>query len=304
MKCENFLLLIDAYLEDELESQETLKVSEHIARCESCAFSYQKSLREQEIFERYFLEAEATPALWKNLQSAIREEKIVQPTSLSTIFGRNFEKIFRDIFLSFSPRKTAFAGVSILVLCAFIFLFIERENSSVERAERNNSIPPVSQFDEQVERSSSGISDDQKEDAQANQTTSVPKTAARHLRVTQIRRPSEKRKVLPSGNLETALKQTKLKNDLLPGEQKYLETIARLTEEVKSVETRMPPVLAVEFKRNLSTVDQAIVETRRAAQRHPKNSDVANFVASAYRSKITLLSEIAKQSKSSTPDFK
>ncbi len=304
MKCENFLLLLDAYIEDELESQETLEVSKHIAVCESCAFSYKKSLREQEIFERYFLEAEATPALWKNLRSAIREEKIARPSYSSTPIAAKFEKIFRDIFLVFSPRKTAFAGLGILVLCGFIFLFTERENPSVEHAERNGLIPRVSQFDEQAERSSSGSNVNQKEDARVNQTTPVSKPAARHLRVTQIRRLSEKVKILPPRNLETGLKQTKLKNDLLPGEQKYLKTIARLTEEVKLVETQMPLALSVEYKRNLSTVDSAIIETRRAAQLHPKNSDVANFVVAAYRSKITLLSEMAKQSKSSTPGFK
>ena len=304
MKCENFLLLMDDYIEDELESQANSEASEHLAVCRSCAFSYNQSLREQEMFERYFLEAEATPALWKNLQSAIRNENIAQPAYSSTSGAGKFEKILRDIFLVFSPRKTAFAGLVILVLCAFIFLFTERENSSVEHAQQNGLIPPVSQFDRQTERRSSDSGINPKEDARINQTTPVQKTAPRRLQVTQIRRSSEKVAVLPPGNLETASKQTKLKNDLLPGEQKYLETIAKLTDEVKSVETQMPPVLSVEYKRNLSTVDQAIIQTRRAAQLHPKNSDVANFVASAYRSKINLLSEIAKQSKSSTPSFK
>jgi hypothetical protein len=303
MKCENFLFLLDAYLEDELEPPENLQVAEHLAVCESCALSYKKSRREQEIFERYFLEAEATPDLWKNLQSAIRNEKIARPVFSSTSGAGRFEKICRDIFLGFPPRKTALAGLAVLVLCAIIFLFTRGENSSVEHAERDGLNPPVSQFDEQTERSSPDGRIKQKEDAPINRTTPVPKTAARPLPVTQIRRSSEKVKVLPLRNPETALKQTKLKNDLLPGEQKYLETIARLTVKVKSVETQMPPALSVEYKRNLSTVDQAIIETRRAAQLNPKNSDLTNFVASAYRSKITLLSEIAKQSKSSTPRF-
>jgi hypothetical protein len=303
MKCENFLLLIDAYIEDDLESQDNSEVSEHLAVCESCAFSYQKIRREQEMFERYFLEAEATPALWKNLQSAIRNEKTAQPASSTTLLGRKFEKFFRDISFGFSSGKVAFAGLGILVLCTFIFLFIQRENTSVEYAETNSNILRVSQIDKQVESQSSVSGINQKEDVQISQTPSTAKTTAKQLIVKQFRQSSKQVKVLPRRNSDIASSRTESEKNLLSNEQKYLETIAKLTAEVKSVETNMPPVLSVEYKRNLLTVDQAIAETRSAAQRYPKNLDVANFVLSAYRGKIALLSDVAKKSKSSTANF-
>jgi hypothetical protein len=83
--------------------------------------------------------------------------------------------------------------------------------------------------------------------------------------------------------------------ELLPGEEKYLEVIAGLTEEVKTIEPGLPPALSAEYKRNLSAVDKAIKETRKSARRHPKNQDVINFVFSAYQGKIALLSDVAKQ---------
>ncbi len=303
MKCENFLFLVDAYMDDELESEESLKISEHLAVCKSCASSYKKIRFEQEMFERYFLEAEATPALWKNLQSAIRNEKIAQPVSLTARLGRKFEKVFRDVFFGFSSRKIVFAGLGILVLCTFVFLFTQRKNTSVEIAETNSNIPPVSQIDKQIESQSTVSGNNQKEEVLVSQTIPVPKTVAKRLPVTQSRGPSKQVKVLLQRNSEIASSRTKSENNLLPNEQKYLETIARLTAEVKSVETHMPPVLSVEYKRNLSTVDQAIAETRNAAQLYPKNPDLANFVLSAYRGKIALLTEVAKKSKSSTPNF-
>ena len=82
---------------------------------------------------------------------------------------------------------------------------------------------------------------------------------------------------------------------MLPGEEKYLEVIAGLTEEVKSIEPGLPPALSAEYKRNLSAVDKAIEETRKSARRHPKNQDVMNFVVAAYEGKIALLSEVARQ---------
>lgn len=304
MKCENFLLLADAFLDDELESEESLKISEHLAVCESCALSYKKIRFEQEMFERYFLEAEATPALWKNLQSAIRNEKIVQPASSIAHLGSKFEKVFRNVFFGFPFGKTAFAGLGIVVLCTFVFLFVQRKNALVEYAETNNNILPDSQIDKQVESQSSASGNNQKEDVPINHTTPVPQLATRQRRlVTRYRRPSKQEEILSRRNSKIALNQTKSENYLVPDEQKYLETIARLTAEVKSVETDMPPVLSVEYRRNLSTVDQAIAETRSAAQRYPKNPDLANFVSSAYRGKIALLTEVAKKSKSSTPNF-
>lgn len=304
MKCENFLLLADDYMDDELESEESLKISEHLAVCESCAFSYKKIRFEQEMFERYFLEAEATPALWKNLQSAIRNEKIARPVSSTSHLGGKFEKIFRDIFFGFSFGKITFAGgLGILVLCIFVFLLIQRKSTSVEYAVTNNNILPDSQIDKQIQSQSTISGNNQKEEVLVSQTTSVSKTSARRLPVTQIRRQFKQVKVLPERNSEITSSRTKSENNLLPGEQKYLDTIARLTTEVKSVETDMPPVLSVEYKRNLLTVDKAIAETRNAAQRYPKNPDLANFVSSAYRGKIALLTEVAKKSKSSTPNF-
>lgn len=304
MNCENFLFLIDDFIEGELESQESLEFSEHLAVCKSCAFSYEKCRREQEVFENYFLKAEATPALWKNLQSAMRSEKIAQPSYSSMTIAGKYKKVFSNPFLVFSPKKIAFAGFGILILSTFIFIFTGRENSPVEYTESNNKIQPSYQINEQPERPTTTSGINQKENARINQAMIVTEqAAAKRPRIKNFRRPSKQIKALPEGNIEIGSKQTKSKSDLLPGEQKYLETIARLTAEVKSVETNMPPVLSVEYKRNLSTVNQAIAETRSAAQRYPKNPDVANFVLSAYRGKIALLTEVARQSKFSTSSF-
>jgi hypothetical protein len=139
-----------------------------------------------------------------------------------------------------------------------------------------------------------------KETSQPKKKNPVLPITVKLLELRQIKQPNERMNQLPrrnskGKNLKKVSPPDEPREDLLPGEEKYLETIAKLTEEVKSIEADMPPVLSAEYKRSLSAVNQAILETRKSAQRHPQNPDVMDFVYSAYQGKIALLSDVAKQ---------
>jgi hypothetical protein len=55
----------------------------------------------------------------------------------------------------------------------------------------------------------------------------------------------------------------------------------------------MRPALQAEYERNLALVDRAIAATRSAAKRNPNDPDAAEFMFSAYQSKVDLLNTIA-----------
>jgi len=55
----------------------------------------------------------------------------------------------------------------------------------------------------------------------------------------------------------------------------------------------MRPSLQAEYERNLALVDRAIATTRSAAKRNPNDPDAADFMFSAYQSKVDLLNTIA-----------
>jgi anti-sigma factor RsiW len=78
---------------------------------------------------------------------------------------------------------------------------------------------------------------------------------------------------------------------LLPGERSYLQTIARLDSTIEKKSMR--PALQVEYERNLAVVDRAIAATRTAAKKNPNDPDAADFMFSAYQSKVDLLNTIA-----------
>jgi hypothetical protein len=80
---------------------------------------------------------------------------------------------------------------------------------------------------------------------------------------------------------------------LLPGEKSYLQTIAKLDTAINAGNTAMRPALQVEYQRNLAVVDRAIAATRSAAKSNPNDPDAAEFMFSAYQSKVDLLNTIA-----------
>ena len=97
------------------------------------------------------------------------------------------------------------------------------------------------------------------------------------------------RKLVPRHQTREAESKAKL----LPGEQGYIKTIAALDATIKSNSRPMRPGLQVEYQHNLAVVDDAIAATRAAAQKNPKDPDAAQFLISAYQSKVDLMTQVA-----------
>jgi hypothetical protein len=88
---------------------------------------------------------------------------------------------------------------------------------------------------------------------------------------------------------------------LLPGERNYLKAIASLDTAIKSGgDNAMRPTLRAEYERNLQVVDEAIAQTRAVAQRNPNDKDAAEFLLSAYQSKVELMNTVAEQAQLSS----
>jgi anti-sigma factor RsiW len=83
----------------------------------------------------------------------------------------------------------------------------------------------------------------------------------------------------------------------LPGEKDYLKTIASLEKaiETEAGTTALSPSLRAEYERNLAVVNQAIAATQPAARSKPNDPGTAQFLYSAYQSKIDLLTAVAEQ---------
>jgi hypothetical protein len=89
---------------------------------------------------------------------------------------------------------------------------------------------------------------------------------------------------------------------LMPGERSYLKTIAALDSTIKANSTKpMRPALRAEYERNLAVVNRALAATRNAAKKNPNDPDAAEFMFSAYQSKVDLLNTVADARLNSRP---
>ena len=74
MKCDEYLSLIEDYLEDELDEQAARRLTSHLTVCATCSNEYGRQQREQEIYAHYQREIEVTPALWTAVRKRIESE--------------------------------------------------------------------------------------------------------------------------------------------------------------------------------------------------------------------------------------
>lgn len=107
-----------------------------------------------------------------------------------------------------------------------------------------------------------------------------------------------------SGRARNAIANSSVaKVKLLPGERSYLRTIAALDTSIKANSNRpMRPALRAEYERNLALVDRALAATRDAAKKNPNDPDAAEFMFTAYQSKVNLLNTVADARSFNRPD--
>src|SRR5688572_7745335 len=75
MKCEACLGMMDDLIEGELNDSLAREVTAHIAMCGPCSRLYANLQYEQELYGKYLLDVEPTPALWANLRLEMEKEE-------------------------------------------------------------------------------------------------------------------------------------------------------------------------------------------------------------------------------------
>src|SRR5688572_10288852 len=78
MKCEACLGMMEDLIEGELDDSLARDVTAHIAMCGPCSQLYANLRYEQELYGKYQLDVEPTPALWANLRLEMEKEKSIR----------------------------------------------------------------------------------------------------------------------------------------------------------------------------------------------------------------------------------
>lgn len=307
---------LQAYLDGELSPETLNGAAVHLAACASCAEAARAAEQELALFSTAYAPVFAagvpTDALRARLDNAIAELNAAPRQFATTPVTSRVSAVFASIAASlttFTPRQaTAFASFLVAVALVVVFFALTRlpdnPNSRKELAGNSQPAAPTDQVTRAVDLKTQN-------DQAAVKTTDeqvVAPTASTNVERGPVFRQT--RYEVKANNSGAVARNPVGKDDrapiaavaapasepLLADEKTYLNSIASLSSAIEAQAAEgMTPTLRAEYERNLAVVNQAIVSSRVAARRNPQDTDVKEFLRSAYQNKVELLSAVADQ---------
>jgi len=275
---------LQSYFDGELPLEQMESVTSHLASCATCAAAA-RELEEESALVMNALAAEfdasvPTERLRQRLDEAVLGDRLAIARSSAKTSG-----FFSGLFNFGTQRALGYASLAVVLALGAILAVVKMKSTpeSNNNVAEVNTPAPVSP-NKPIENTPAPalIASKGSEDVQppAIKVVRQPVRPANNPGFRPV-------KYTPSEDAE--FEHVKL----IPGERTYLQTIARLDSTIKSNKKRMRPALQVEYERNLAVVDRAIAATRSAAKSNPNDPDAADFMFSAYQSKVDLLNTIA-----------
>jgi hypothetical protein len=297
--------MLQAYFDGELSSEMMERVATHIASCQECSAAERlietESAMLTEAFAPELSLSVPTGRLRLRLDAAIADLEAQQRSSAEHKGSRLRAWISSlSAPFSFMPQH-AVGFASLIMVAAFglvlAFVLMRPQQTTplnVAGNAKTTNLPAVA-VPEQKETSTVNSSP---EATPTVATVSAPR--GRDMNNAKMRRPNARRseeRVEPQPQYAESAAMA----SLLPGERNYLKAIASLDTAIKSGgDNAMRPTLRAEYERNLQVVDEAIAQTRAVAQRNPDDKDAAEFLLSAYQSKVELMNTVAEQAQLSS----
>lgn len=291
MKCEDCLVLIEDFIDGELDERAAKRVLSHTAVCESCANFFEEMRQEQDLYAHYSRDVEVTPALWAGVRERISRERAARAGGLLARLGELFGGLIATPRLS-PAVAAALVVVAVGVTVAVMSLINSRDNGAGGQVATNNgngaiTAPPVVENKpanavKQPSATDEGAARDERVTAQnKRQTDSVPaaeKAVNRQLAQKRTQSPAQ---ASPDQLVREA-------------EQKYVAAINILSRDVDRRRSKMDPAVVARFTVALNDINNTIAETRRAARENPDDPIALQYMLTAYRKKVEVLREMAR----------
>jgi hypothetical protein len=292
MNCENYLMMLDEYIENELDEKSAIQVSAHIADCPACAGEYEILRREQQVYSQYLLKVEATPALWANVQADIEK---AQRERFSL---RNFRDWFAKTFgmPAFNP---AFAAAPLLLLVTLGIIVGLIKNKSTDNSSGEETTFQKADVQSPPEKPGSyaknETSNPDKKDDIRKPEVKITIAQVKNRPKKDVSRSNLSKPMNQSANFKTVNSDRKLTTDevVKKAERQYKGAIAILSDDIKRRRAQLSPNLISQFEQSLAEIDRTISETRRAVRSQPNDPVAIQYMTTAYAKKIELLRTIA-----------
>ncbi len=290
---------LQTYVDGELSPANTKAAKSHLATCATCVHLLEElkdeAMQVCGLLNNVINAPVPSAHLRQRLDAAVAESDAHadQYAGDECAAARSWSERVSDYFNAgfFNAPRAAFAGLAFAAVCLLAFFVASQPPKSVDNtasvkpsANDDGAFPPWNYGAQPREDSIAVITPIKK----PVPTVAVSYNPARTSRSDGGGKRPVVRQV-PQQDVKAA-------NALLPGEGGYLNAIASLTNAIESNSSEsLSPSLRAEYERNLAVVDQAITTTRTTAKRNPNDPDAAQFLFTAYQSKIELLNAVADQ---------
>lgn len=255
---------LQAFLDNELNNDDSRRVARHLADCDTCA-ELLAVVEEETAFVFGALEPEVnvlvpTQRLWDNITKAISGERLGWLSSIKVLLAHVS-----------MPTMAAFASIVFIAAAFAFFLSNQPDPAMVALGTRLGPavIGPVSaspRGDEVVER-----------------VTPAPEEI-RAVRADLVRR--EPTRVAADRDFAVRVR-------AIDGEAQYVQTISKLERSVNdNKDALLSPSARFEYEKNLAVINDAIRRTRDEVRRDPKSGIARQVLFNSYQNKIDLLNSV------------
>jgi len=260
MNCDQCQLMLEEYLDGELDAHAAEPVDLHLQACTGCVAELKRLRAEFEILTSARLDLESSAALWSGVSAQISAES--RP--------RRFSSWWTGLFSI--PRLSVPAAAALVVLAVLTTIVFMKRFSL--RHSPNSAIARVSQPEV---------------DHQVTPNAVVPSS---HRTANGPNKPHPSTKLYVAQNKQFAEKNTP---DQLVREaqQKYVAAIELLSRDVARNRSRLDSATRLRFEESLTSIDRTIAATKRAVRRSPEDPVAVQYMLAAYAKKVDVLREMA-----------
>ncbi len=286
MKCEEYISIIEEYIDGELDRQTALGVSDHLAVCRECADFCDSVRSEQQLYAHYRRDVEVTPALWTAVQQRIQAEKVaISPDQVSRLRERKVLSLKWFAGLLSTPRFSPALAVALVLIAVALTAVVMSYLQSNQPATQESI---VATGNSNAGTSATG-------NGNANQSDDPKDRKDKIADIDTTPQPEKAESTQPAPRPQRVVKREPTPEQLVrEAEQKYLAAIAILARDVKRRRSRIDPFVAAQFDAALADIDHTIAETRRAARENPDDPIALQYMLTAYAKKVDVLREMAR----------
>lgn len=286
MKCEACLGMMDELIEGDLDGSLARQATAHMAMCGPCSQVYANLGYEQELFRKYLLEVEPTPALWATLRLELEKEKVIRASQAQFRLQRWLAIAFGG--LNVTPQMATALVLITIGLAIGIMVWRTTIDASKHQVQNAGSgVQPTSEGNRAgTDRDSDRTDRRGPVDDDRRILPSSPKSGdRREIRISATgragRRMIERSRAVPT-----------VDQVVRGAEQQYLSAIQILSRDIKRRRAVISPALLSQLETALAEVDRNIAATRRVARERPRDPVAVQYLASAYENKVDLLREV------------